>query len=466
MISLLKADEEIDSAYRLMSFSYPSPRINFDPRHRIPSIADLAGRLRTFLSPLAHDRPIVLVAHSMGGLVVQRYLAAALNSGEAGRLQNIRQIVMFACPNSGSEAFLLLRTGFFRRHTQVRELRPLTEAVLQAQRTVLDGIVHADVVSAHTCPIPLVAYAAERDNIVAPASARGIWPEAGVLPGDHSSIIRPDSRDDEAYKVLKRHLQHALRSSPPPSSPRDLAGMAASDDRRTLSELQSKPPMTVDIDGKPVIFQVHRGPVERLRDVSILVVPSNTYFVMSHFFRPSVSGRFRLAGAKTSDAGEILADLISDELTNWVREHARYGLPVEQGTVAITGAGALDERGISRLYHVAVAQPIQGTDAYAVNPHGVSRAVHECFRIARKEMTQLSGAGDTRCSICFPLLGSGRGGLSTDESITWMWEALRTELSSDSAWHIHFITWTEDQAGKLQSFLDRQGAAAAAGSRV
>src|SRR5438034_4344200 len=115
-----------------------------------------------------------------------------LTNGRGQDLQRIRRIVMFACPSSGSDVFILARRWTpFWRNPQERDLRPINEAVTEAQKIVLSPVVHAESVAADQRPIPIVAYAGESDNVVTPTSARGVFPDTGVIPGDHSSIVRP-----------------------------------------------------------------------------------------------------------------------------------------------------------------------------------------------------------------------------------------------------------------------------------
>jgi hypothetical protein len=70
----------------------------------------------------------------------------------------------------------------------------------------MSRIVHASSIGADECHIPIVAFAGESDNIVTPASARSVFPDTGVLPGDHFTIIRPDSLNHRAYTALKKNL--------------------------------------------------------------------------------------------------------------------------------------------------------------------------------------------------------------------------------------------------------------------
>ncbi|WP_433788450.1 effector-associated domain 2-containing protein [Actinoplanes sp. CA-252034] len=241
-LHLIEDDPDLAS-YETDAFAYPSPPVSLNPLRRIPDIDDVADSLRTHLThDLADHTGLVLVAHSQGGLVVQRMLARALAAGRGPELARIRRVVLFACPNSGSDLALLLRRGLWR-HPQERDLRPLGQAITEAHRTVLNQVVHATTVTATTCPIPIAAYAGESDGVVTPVSARSVFPETGVLPGDHFTIIKPDSPEHRSYVALKRHLKEAL-SMPDDRVPPTPARPAADLYRVLVDHLLDVPRMT------------------------------------------------------------------------------------------------------------------------------------------------------------------------------------------------------------------------------
>ncbi|MFE1412958.1 alpha/beta fold hydrolase [Streptomyces sp. NPDC058746] len=438
----------IADEFDFLHFAYSTSPVTWNPLRRMPDLDTVADSLRGFISDLTgrHER-IVLVTHSQGGLVAQRYLSRTLAAGNGESLVKIRRLVMFACPNNGSDLFLLARRGLIplTRNRQERELKPLQTSVLEAQRRVVDGIVGAKHLSQVTCPIPIVAYAGESDNVVVPASAAGFFPQTGVLPGDHFSVIKPTGPDSRVVLTLRNELRQAL-AEPFPVKPEFSAEIptarqphSAHPDDDLLTELELLGPLVVPTGprGTHSPFSVHGGPVEQLRDIDIIVSSENTYLQLSQFFKPSTSGSLRWAAAEKSRGGQVLEDVAGDHLATWLRDHGLYGLPVRQGTVAPTPSGALAQRNIRRIYHAAIADPVSGTNSYRVDPLAVTRAVHNVFDLARTERREL---GLPLSSICFPLFGAGRGRMSVSRSFDLIWEALMSELANDPTWTIHFTT--------------------------
>ncbi|NUS56582.1 MAG: alpha/beta fold hydrolase [Streptomycetaceae bacterium] len=190
-------------------FEYSSPPVGRRPGRRIPDLDVVAGSLGTFLEHvLASRRRVVLVGHSQGGLVIQQYMHQMLIDGRGHELARIRLAVLFACPNDGSQYLSTLRaaTRWMLRNPQERGLQPLDERLAAMRRTVINRVVAAKEVSPTSCPIDIVAYLGETDGIVSPQSARGIFSRIGVLPGDHSTIVRPESAEDLVFVALRNHL--------------------------------------------------------------------------------------------------------------------------------------------------------------------------------------------------------------------------------------------------------------------
>ncbi|MEU7014035.1 alpha/beta fold hydrolase [Streptomyces sp. 2RAF24] len=206
--TLLADDPELAGWVSVHPFQYDSPFVRLRPDRRVAETDDVADQLGTFLeTELADAERIVLVTHSQGGLVVQRFLARKLWNGEGRELARIKHFTMFACPNTGSGFFLTVRKALpLWRNPQERQLRPFDRAVTEAQRTVLSSVVHARAYSDQECPIPVLAYGGTADEVVPPIVARGVFPKGGVVTADHFSIVQPADRKASAYQAVQRAL--------------------------------------------------------------------------------------------------------------------------------------------------------------------------------------------------------------------------------------------------------------------
>lgn len=454
----LEDDPAVSENYDLLFFDYASPRISPRLLRRVPDLNTVADKLKGFLAdpPLPYER-LVIVTHSQGGLVVQRFLARMLNDGKGHELARIRSVVMFACPNNGSEFMLLLRRTLLPMlggNRQEPELRPISAAVLETQRRVLSGIVHTQSLSADKCPIPLVAYAGEEDNIVTPASAMSVFPDAVVLPGDHFSIVRTDS-GYRSVDALKGRLRKALAEPfPNVSSQPEVRDPSYGVPEWYISGIKAYEPVIVCFrpGGNTIPVIVHGGPIERVSGVDIIVSSENTYFEMSQSFKASTSARLRRAAAERSASGVVVWDLASDGLVAWMRENNCFGLRMNPGTVAPTEPGALRDRGIKRIYHAAVVDPRPGTQDYYVDPSAIAHAVHNVFTVARAERDRFASEPT---SICFPLFGAGKGGLKPELSFECIWKTIEEEIHDDPTWTLHFATWNPEEVSLIHALLSR-----------
>lgn len=88
--TLIAGDPELTGRVSVHLFEYDSPLGRLRPDRRVAETDDIADQLGTFLeTELADAERIVLVTHSQGGLVVQRFLARKLWNGEGAELARI-----------------------------------------------------------------------------------------------------------------------------------------------------------------------------------------------------------------------------------------------------------------------------------------------------------------------------------------------------------------------------------------
>lgn len=211
-------------------FTYDTPVVRLRPDRAIAQFDDIADQLSTFLRVQIPDDglPVVLVSHSQGGLIIQRFLARTVQESRGSSLARIKGIVMYACPNNGSGFFLTARRSmWFWRNPQERQLRPYQREVLETQRTVMRAVVQATDDSAGQWRIPIQTYGAASDRVVPAREARGVFPDGGVVDGDHSSVVRPKDREAASYRVLKDVLVNLapLTSHPVPNGRRPEPGL-------------------------------------------------------------------------------------------------------------------------------------------------------------------------------------------------------------------------------------------------
>ncbi|MER5206609.1 hypothetical protein [Streptomyces sp. NPDC002825] len=200
----------------------------------------------------------------------------------------------------------------------------------------------------------------------------------------------------------------------------------------------------------PVTVRIHVHSVDLLRDVDVVLSPSNTHFVLPPPYKSSVSATLRRAGARLDHAGGLIEDHLHDELRDWGHRQGIAGRAALPGTVAVTSAGALAAQGLRRIHHVAVAQPRPGTNDYDVQPADVTRGVARSFALLAEESARHT---PPLTSVCLPLLGAGRGGLTPLESFGALWPAVEAELVRGRPWQIHFVVRAHARADLIERLL-------------
>jgi pimeloyl-ACP methyl ester carboxylesterase len=213
MASALAQDQDIAHRVRVDLFSYSSPKVQFNPLRRIPNLNSIASTLDVYLnSSIPADEPIILVGHSQGGLVIQKYMVDLLRDGRGLELQRVQGVALYATPNSGSEFFLTTRRAFggWLNHPQEKELRPFVESLADTHRQFVKFVVFARASGTHEYAVPIYAFGGAEDAVVSPASAKSVFPNGGILPGTHTSIIRPQDAEDSRYRVLRNIIAETL----------------------------------------------------------------------------------------------------------------------------------------------------------------------------------------------------------------------------------------------------------------
>jgi len=173
-----------------------------------PKVETLGQSLRAQLANTAVDYgKIVLVAHSMGGLVVQLFLLEEMRRESRDHLDRITEVVLYATPSNG-----LIKAALAALvHTQAADMNWFG-SVIQDLRFQWKKLVD-DRRAENNLPFRLTLVAGAKDKFVPQSTSLDPFPfdEKEIVPGDHVSMVKPTSQDDLAYQILKRRM---LRGTP------------------------------------------------------------------------------------------------------------------------------------------------------------------------------------------------------------------------------------------------------------
>jgi len=145
---------------------------------------------------------IILVGHSLGGLVIRKYL---LDQNIAKRAGKIKKVIFYAVPQNGAE---LARWGslIFRTNRHLSQLSPNSEFLetLNAQWTL--SKIENDFI--------FKIVIAGQDHVVSKESVKNnfrVSEIAYIDDKDHCSVVKPENQDDLSFKILK---EFALQDIP------------------------------------------------------------------------------------------------------------------------------------------------------------------------------------------------------------------------------------------------------------
>lgn len=194
-IELLKQEQRVNS-WDIFGIGYPSAlRIDIPNLWSAdPEIETLATELTTSLSlhPFNRYKRIALVAHSMGGLVVQR--AIIDDPTLASRLSHV---ILFGTPSAGLEKASLAAK-------LKRQLRDMSSSSTFIKRLRADW-------TERIGEVPKFAFwvlQGDRDEFVPKDSSLMPFPDQArrVVPGNHLEIVRPPDARHQGFQLVVEAL--------------------------------------------------------------------------------------------------------------------------------------------------------------------------------------------------------------------------------------------------------------------
>jgi hypothetical protein len=199
--NLIKEDDELRSRVDVDFFVYPTGLVRFPWSSKYANPQDVADGLTTAITNKHNQyEKILLVCHSMGGLVGKRSIIDQLMRKLELRVNGI---VFFATPHLGSELAGVAET-LSSEHRQVKAIKPDTKFLEMLSREWLDRECEIKVDTTYV--------AAGQDSCVTKLSAEGPRTSRREidLSKGHIDIVKPTSSDDYAFLIVKAAAKRVI----------------------------------------------------------------------------------------------------------------------------------------------------------------------------------------------------------------------------------------------------------------
>ncbi len=233
-------------------------------------------------------------------------------------------------------------------------------------------------------------------------------------------------------------------------------------DRLKIEPVKPKPLPTGTVrfrhaSGKGPIIGIKTGPILTVRGVDIWVNSENTDMMMDRIIGRTVSANIRYGGAEKNDNGQIVSDVIADDLR---KELGRRSF-VRLGTIIETVPGALREFGVKRVLHVASVEGAGPGKGVRADPSTIETSVGKVLDKADKRNRGFRVLSKRDRSILLPLIGCGDGGLSVNQVAPRIVAAIQTYLATrpdQPLGEIYLLAYTDvDYRASERAILEMDG---------
>lgn len=207
MVDCFENDKDFQN-FTVDYYKYPTKLIRLPFTPPLPGLRSIADGLTTFLDEnYGRSSSLILVAHSLGGLIARQMIVSEMR---AGRPCRIDKLALIATPHTGS---MLASVGSLISFPN-QQLKRLTQddEVLRSLNADWEQLK----VEEHTAVRYIIGGC---DRAVPQASAvpyvdRSLQ-QAMIINADHRSIIAPEDLSDIRYKTVRRFiLEETMRSGP------------------------------------------------------------------------------------------------------------------------------------------------------------------------------------------------------------------------------------------------------------
>lgn len=186
-------------------------------RESAPRIKLLGGVWNTtYQTQFSKYKEVLLICHSMGGLVVKSWIIDALEKGQSESLDALRHIAFYATPHEGAPITTITSWNKQLTDMQLDSLliedvgRRWHDHVVAWKEKALDPSTRL-----YNRYIPHLVLAGVNDNVVPFkfATIRGM--DTTLVPGDHSQVIQPEGTSDTRYRAWRDDVEKTLQGAQP-----------------------------------------------------------------------------------------------------------------------------------------------------------------------------------------------------------------------------------------------------------
>lgn len=195
-----------------------------------PLIEQIAIQLRNWLDNNYPGANLVLAGHSMGGLVAKEYILTYLRQSRKRDLR-VKALILVAVPNDGAGIAGIVSSIPWIDKTQLGDLAPRRRrwwrfgrgsdhpTFLEIQRREWAGRINSkdpEYGEEGKYSLEVRTLYAVNDEYVPRESAQGPYQYAVPLPGNHTSVVKPRSREDELVRSMVSVIAAVTQAQEPP----------------------------------------------------------------------------------------------------------------------------------------------------------------------------------------------------------------------------------------------------------
>lgn len=195
---LIENDDALQNEYEIGFYYYPTSLFRLPFSKKMPKIQTLASGLRTQINnQFSQYESIVLICHSLGGLIARQYLIEELKNKRQIRTS---KLLLYAVPNNGA-AVASIAKHISWKHNQLAQLCMHSDFIdfLNEEwfREKVGDRFNAKYV------------VAALDRVVDEKSAKGFWGNQNVdtiIDKGHINVVKPQNPSDLAFLILKNFV--------------------------------------------------------------------------------------------------------------------------------------------------------------------------------------------------------------------------------------------------------------------